>query len=129
MAPENTQDAGREDVCDSFCFNEELVARLQSALPEEETVRQSEAFFSALGSRTRLLVLFCLTLADELCVCDVANALEMNLSTISHQLRHLRNLGLVQCRREGKMAFYRLGDPRVEELLESELGSSTEEET
>lgn len=110
-----------DDTCEAFCFNEEMVDRLREALPEETQVRRTEQFFSALGNRTRLLVLFCLARAEELCVCDIANALEMNLSTVSHQLRHLRSLGLVDYRREGKMAFYRLAEPRVKDVLAGEL--------
>ena len=80
-------------------------------------MQRATAFFSALGSRTRLLVLHCLCQAEELCVCDIANALRMNLSTVSHQLRYLRGCGLITYRSEGKMAFYRLADTRVRELL------------
>jgi DNA-binding transcriptional ArsR family regulator len=118
-----------DDTCEAFCFNEEMVESLREALPEEAQVRRAEQFFSALGNRTRLLVLFCLARAEELCVCDIANALEMNLSTVSHQLRHLRSLGLVDYRREGKMAFYRLAQPRVGDLLASEFEQPKEDGT
>ena len=117
------------DTCDGFCFNEKLVNRLQGVLPDEKTVQRTVDFFAALGSRTRLLVLFCLACSDELCVCDLANALDMNLSTISHQLRHLRGLELVECRRDGKMVFYRLSDPRIEEILHKEFQTNEEVRT
>ena len=68
-----------------------------------------------------LLILHCLSQAEELCVCDIANALRMNLSTVSHQLRRLRTLGLVTYRSQGKMAFYCLADRRVAELVDAEF--------
>lgn len=112
----------KRDTCRLYCFNEKLVRRLRECLPETEAVENAKSVFAALGNGTRLLVLYCLAQAEELCVCDIANTLQMNLSTISHQLRHLRALGLVACRSEGKMAFYRLGSRRVSDLLRVELG-------
>ncbi len=110
-----------EDTCDEFCYNEKVVERLRTVLPREEQLDEMTDFFSALGNQTRVLILTCLCEAEELCVCDIANTLDMNLSTVSHQLRRLRSLGLITYRRDGKMAFYRLSDPRVERLLDEEL--------
>jgi DNA-binding transcriptional ArsR family regulator len=114
------------DTCELFCFNEDLVASLRAARPDATRVEAAAQFFSALGSRTRLLILYCLTQAEELCVCDIANALEMNLSTVSHQLRHLRQADLVTYRSEGKMAFYRLADERVRAALTEGLPALAE---
>ncbi len=121
MPRKQSKSDGGPDSCELFCFNEALVARLRTHLPRPEPLVQAETFFSALGSRSRLLVLHCLCQADELCVCDIANALEMNLSTVSHQLRYLRQVGLVTFRSEGKMAFYRLADRRVRSAFEEVL--------
>jgi DNA-binding transcriptional ArsR family regulator len=115
---------GKGDSCELYCFNAELVGKLRRALPLPEQVGHVEKLFSALGNRTRLLILHCLSQAEELCVCDIANALEMNLSTVSHQLRHLRALGLVTYRSEGRMAFYRTADKRVGDLVSAELAGA-----
>ena len=112
---------GDRPCCELRCFNVRLVDRLRRKLPDADSVARAETFFAALGNRTRLLILHCLAGADELCVCDIANALEMKLSTLSHQLRHLRELGLVTFRSEGKMAFYRLNDDRVAQLIGAEF--------
>lgn len=111
-----------KDVCELYCFNEGLVTRLREGLPEEAAVERAVASFSALGNRTRLLILHCLSESDELCVCDIANALQMNLSTVSHQLRVLRSAGLVRFRTEGRMSFYRLSRPETADLVRSHLG-------
>ncbi|NIA07741.1 MAG: metalloregulator ArsR/SmtB family transcription factor [Actinobacteria bacterium] len=113
--------AGKRDTCELYCFNKALVSRLRGSLPDAETLIRAENFFAALGTRTRLLVLYCLSQAEELCVCDIANALRMNISTVSHQLRYLRGAGLIAYRSEGKMAFYRLIDGRIAELIDAEL--------
>ena len=118
---EDTEACYKTDTCELYCFNEALVHDLRRHLPQGEEIERATAFFSALGSRTRLLVLHCLCRAEELCVCDIANALRMNLSTISHQLRYLRGCGLITYRSEGKMAFYRLADARVQELIRPQL--------
>jgi len=106
-----------EETCELFCFNEALVRKLKQGLPDDEELDSAQALFSAFGSTTRLRILSCLMQADELCVCDIANALDTNLSTVSHQLRYLRNAGMVAFRSAGKMAFYRLADPVVPRLL------------
>jgi DNA-binding transcriptional ArsR family regulator len=126
VGAEKRADERAADTCSAFCFNEGLVTQLREVLPAEQELRWAESFFAALGNRTRLLVLFCLAQADELCVCDIANCLQMNLSTVSHQLRYLRGLGLVDYRREGKMAFYRLTKPRIGKLLTEEFQRATE---
>jgi len=114
-----------DNVCELYCFNLKQVKALQAGLPDDDILTRAEQIFSALGNRTRLMILHCLARAEELCVCDIANALEMNLSTISHQLRHLRGLSVVAFRSEGKMAFYRLADSRVADMVRAELGRTT----
>ncbi len=56
-----------------------------------------------------------------MCVCDIAYALEMSLPAISHHLRLLRIMGLVKCRREGKMVYYSLRDKHIIRLIEKAL--------
>ena len=55
--------------------------------------------------------------AGELCVCDLAAATGINRSTVSHQLRTLREGRLVRSRREGRVIFYALDDDHVRDLL------------
>ena len=53
----------------------------------------------------------------ELCVCDIAQLLDMNQSAISHQLRVLKQAKLIKSRREGKSVFYSLDDSHVRMIL------------
>ena len=56
-----------------------------------------------------------------MCVCDMAELLNMNQSAISHQLRLLRNARLVRSRRDGKQVFYSLDDEHVREIFDKGL--------
>ena len=94
-------------VCSVPCFNLELVQEIRDYLPVENDVQAASALFGALGDPTRLKILLALA-RGELCVCDVSHVLRMSVSAVSHQLRVLRNLELVNYRTEGKMAFYSL---------------------
>jgi ArsR family transcriptional regulator, lead/cadmium/zinc/bismuth-responsive transcriptional repressor len=81
--------------------------------------------FKSLSDPTRLRIISMVS-EREFCVTDLAAALEMEQSTISHQLRDMRRLGLVSTRREGRHVFYRLDDPHVRNLFEQGLAHSQE---
>ena len=72
--------------------------------------------FRVLGDVTRLRI--CLALAHhELCVSDIAAVVEMSESAVSHQLRLMKAMRLVQYRREGRMTYYMLDDSHIEDLI------------
>lgn len=77
----------------------------------EKSQRMAE-FFSLLGDGNRLRILSALAL-QELCVCDLAAAVKMSESAVSHQLRTLRTMRLVGYRRQGRNVFYCLKDSHV----------------
>lgn len=103
-----------KDTCDTFCFDEEKVNRIQ---PKIEQVNGVELIFKALSDATRLKIAYSLTLEKELCVCDVANIIGSTTATASHHLRLLRNMGLARYRKEGKLVFYSLEDDHVRQLV------------
>ena len=76
--------------------------------------------FKLLGDPTRIKLLALIT-ANEMRVSDIADALDMGQSAISHQLRVLRNARLVKFRKEGKEAWYSLDDDHVVKLMEQGL--------
>lgn len=100
------------DLCDSFCPSHDVEALKDKVL---EVAGLSE-IFKVLGDETRTKILFLLA-QQELCVCDLAEVLEMSLPAISHHLRLLRALRLVKYRREGKMAYYSLDDEHILNLI------------
>jgi len=72
--------------------------------------------FKAMGDPTRTKILFALG-REELCVGDIATLVRLSHSAVSHQLRLLRNLKLVRCRRAGKTAYYALDDDHIRNLM------------
>jgi len=108
------------DMCEITCVHKENIARVrEKALSFEEILGLSETF-KALGDPTRIRILHALA-QEELCVCDLAEVLEMTHSAVSHQLRTLRNMRLVKYRKEGKMVFYSLDDDHIINLFNQGL--------
>jgi ArsR family transcriptional regulator, lead/cadmium/zinc/bismuth-responsive transcriptional repressor len=80
-------------------------------LPVEKAQRMSE-FLGFLADTNRLRIIALLA-SGEMCVGDLAAALAMNESAVSHQLRTLRAIRLVDFRKQGRHVFYRLEDDHV----------------
>ncbi|MEC3885565.1 metalloregulator ArsR/SmtB family transcription factor [Halobacillus litoralis] len=112
-----------KDTCDTFCYDEELVQRVQ---PKVDEVLGVELIFKALSDATRLKIAYALTLENELCVCDVANIIGSTTATASHHLRLLRNMKLAKYRKEGKLVFYSLADDHVHQLVSIAIQHSKE---
>ena len=72
--------------------------------------------FQALADRTRVRLISAL-LEQELCVGDLAIALDMTPSAVSHQLRILRDLRLVRARRAGRAVYYALDDDHIHAIF------------
>ncbi len=89
---------------------------LQAIQPlEPETAERVAALFKALSDPTRVRLIAALA-EGERCVYDLATALEMTHSAISHQLRTLRDLRVVRYRKEGRHVFYALDDEHIRDL-------------
>lgn len=79
--------------------------RLAAAAPAIETIA---AVLALAGNEVRLKILFLLLDQQQLCVCDLADVLQMNVSAISQHLRKLKDGGVVQARKVGQTVFYTL---------------------
>src|SRR5436309_16123237 len=97
-----------EDRCELLCLDLPLAEELRRRRLDEGVARRLTGPLRALVDPTRLTVALALREADELCVCDLAWILERAQNLVSHHLRTLRAEGLVEYRREGKMALYSL---------------------
>lgn len=89
-------------------------------MPAEEEIYYLSEFYKVFGDSTRIKVLY-LLVNRELCVNDIANELAMTPSSISHQLRVLKQHRLVKFRRDGKTVYYSLADEHVETILNQGL--------
>ncbi len=103
-------------VCDVTEVHQELLAGVAEKLPGEERLSEVAELFKIFGDPTRIRILYVLFEA-EVCVCDLAEILQMSQSAISHQLRILKGSKLVKNRREGKSIFYSLADDHVRTII------------
>lgn len=104
------------ECCDTVEVHEALLNIVNEKMPEEEELYNLAELFKVFGDSTRIRILFVLFEA-EVCVCDMAKALNMTQSAISHQLRILKQNKLVKSRREGKSIFYSLADDHVRTII------------
>ncbi len=104
------------ECCTEEVVHEDLLKIVNETMPEETELYDLAELFKVFGDSTRIRILFVLFEA-EVCVCDLAQALNMTQSAISHQLRILKQNKLVKSRREGKSIFYSLADGHVRTII------------
>ena len=105
------QEAPKETV------GEETVNRLLNEQPPDEILYELAELFKVFGDSTRIRILYVL-FENELCVGDIAELLNLSQSSVSHQLRILKDAKLVKFRREGKSIYYALDDDHVYHIIE-----------
>ena len=106
--------------CEFMYVHEHVVEKVMEVMPEEEELQDLAEFFKVFGDATRLKILYVL-MCSEMCVYDIAAALGMTQSAISHQLRFLKQLDLVKYRRDGKIIYYSLSDAHIVNILNQGL--------
>ena len=107
-------------VCETSHHHDELVETILKQMPPEEDLYDLADFFKVFADTTRIKILYVL-LCRQMCVCDIADTLNMTQSAISHQLRVLKQMDLVKYRREGKTCFYSLADDHIVSILSQGL--------
>lgn len=118
----------QEDMCQGRCIHPEHVLAVRQNLLTTDKATCIAALFAVLSDPTRLQVVYALLRAPtgELCVCDLAIGLGRDDTTISHQLRVLRNQQVVATRKAGRVVYYRLTDEHIRLLLELGMTHATE---
>ena len=106
--------------CEACQIHEDVVKAVTDHMPDEDQLYDLAEVFKVFGDSTRIKILYVLFEA-ELCVCDIAQLLNMTQSAISHQLRVLKQSHLVKYRREGKTVFYSLADSHIKTILNQGL--------
>lgn len=113
MTMENNNLENKEGICEVFDSHEDVVNRIKERIPDENEFNDLSEFFKIFGNPTRLKIISLLSIED-LCVCDICEALDLNQTTVSNQLRILRANNIVKYQKEGKMARYSLTDLHIE---------------
>ena len=106
-----------EFICDCNTIHQDIVDKTLEEMEDDELLLKLTEFFKILGDSTRVKILNALD-KNEMCVCDIANVLNMSKSSISHQLGTLRRSGIVKCRKVSKEVFYSLDDEHVKQVFE-----------
>ena len=105
-----------ELCCEVHELHRERLEFVSRMMPAETELCDLAELFKTFGDSTRIRILFVLFEA-EVCVCDLAQALNMTQSAVSHQLKILKQNRLVKSRREGKSIFYSLADDHVRTII------------
>lgn len=116
---DNTHDQNKhthENCCDVIKVHEDLVKAVSLEMPDDESLYDLAELFKVFGDTTRIRILYTL-FASEMCVCDIAEVLNMTQSAISHQLKVLKTAKLVKSRREGKQIIYSLDDGHIANII------------
>ena len=108
------------DVCEIYCIQEEIVAKLKKQMLDKDTLIRLAETFKILGDPTRVQIIHALS-HNELCVCDIVALIGMSQSAVSHQLRVLRNCRLVKFRKDGKVVYYSIDDSHITNLFNEGL--------
>ena len=117
-------------MCDCTVIHENNVKESKKNMLKLRTIEDMSNFFKILGEPTRIKILNTLD-NNEMCVCDIANVLNMTKSTISHQLNILRINNIVKYKKVGKEVYYTLDDEHVKKVFEialSHIGHKGEKE-
>ena len=107
----------KELVCDCNIIHKDAVNMAIKNRPDDKELINLSELFKILGDLTRIKIIWTLD-NNEMCVCDIANVLNMTKSSISHQLAILKNAGIVRYRKSGKEVYYTLDDEHINKLYE-----------
>ncbi len=108
------------DTCEETQGTTEGRRRVPDSPVDEGTAARLAETFKALSDPTRVRIISAL-LADELCVHELAEAVSVSQSAVSHQLATLREMRLVRFRKKGRHVFYTLDDDHIRDLLRQGL--------
>ncbi len=103
------------DICLSSKLDNKKIKKIVEKLNKKNAFSLAE-IFQLLSDVTRLKILQALTF-EELCVCEVAVIAGISQSAASHQLRRLRDAGLVKKRRDGQKIYYNLFDKHIFDFI------------
>lgn len=112
--------------CETSCLHPALVKPLLGRSLGPAGAEDVAELFAVLSDPSRTRILHLLSMADDLCVGDIALVLGMSVSALSHQLRYLRDRHIVSRTKAGRIAHYRLRDGHVRHLIEDAVDHAAE---
>ena len=121
----NQDDSSGDEMCLVKHIHNGSVELVKDRMPQEEMLVNLADLFKVFGDSTRTKIISAL-FVQELCVCDIAEIVNMSISAVSHQLRILRNTKIVKNRKVGKEVFYTLDDNHIYQIFQMGLAHLTE---
>lgn len=109
-----------EISCDCEMIHDEVVNAVRAHMLSDEVFLKASSFLKALSDLTRIKIIYALS-KNKMCVCDIANLLNLSKSAISHQLATLRENNLVKSQKIGKVVYYELFDRHVKQMLSQSI--------
>lgn len=106
--------------CDCDIIHTDLVNKAKITLLNDDILIDISDFYKALSDSTRIKIINLLR-DNELCVCDISSILNLTKSTVSHQLKNLRDMNLIKNKKRGKEVWYSLADDHVKDVFEISL--------
>ncbi len=106
--------------CDCDIIHTDLVNKAKTTLLNDDILIDISDFYKALSDSTRIKIINLLR-DNELCVCDISSILNLTKSTVSHQLKNLRDMNLIKNKKRGKEVWYSLADDHVKDVFEISL--------
>lgn len=100
-------------------YKEEIL--LKNYMPDKLTLKNMSTFFYAFSDDTRLKIIM-LLMMKPFCVSDITNLLNINQTTVSHQLKILRSLNIVDFDKQGKNVIYYIKNPKLESVFDATVG-------
>lgn len=104
--------------CDCNCIHKDKLDTAKEYLNKLPSSNSLSNFFKNFSDKTRVEILTILDKVGAMCVNDIAVALNMTKSAISHQLSSLKDSNLVRCDKHGKIVFYSLSDSHVKDIID-----------
>ena len=89
---------------------------IEDYVPQGEILEGVVCFFSVFADYTMVRILSAFAIS-ELCVTDLSRILDINQTTVSHQLRFLKSAGIVKSVRQGKIVFYSLTNEAINDVI------------
>lgn len=108
----------KENCCDCDMIHEKETKLAISELDKVSELNALCEFYKNFSDSTRLKIICILDKVKKMCVCDIAVALNMTKSAISHQLKYLKDNNLIVSEKIGKVVFYTLADKHVRDIYE-----------
>ena len=108
----------KENSCDCECIHKDKTSKAITQLNKIDNFNNITEFFKTFADDTRIKIIYILDEMGSMCVNDIAYALDMTKSAVSHQLKYLKDGRLVKLKKEGKSVFYSLADKHVKDIFE-----------